>query len=159
MKKEAKTNAMRMLERAKLKYTEYLYDCDDFLDGVSIANMLNQPLEKTFKTLVTIGKSRRHYVFVVPVARELNLKAAAAAVGEKSVEMIPVSSITSVTGYIRGGCSPIGMKKQFETVIDDTALQFDTIIFSGGKRGVQIEMNPKDLITLIGAKTADIKQI
>lgn len=158
MKKEAKTNAMRILDRAKLEYTEHLYECGGFLDGVSIANKLNQPLEKTFKTLVTVGKSRKNYVFVIPVAEELSLKTAAAAVGEKSVEMINVKDITKITGYVRGGCSPIGMKKQFDTVIDDSALVCDTIIFSGGRLGAQIEMKPRELAELIGAEFCDIKQ-
>lgn len=158
MKKETKTNAMRILDRAKLSYIEHTYECDGFLDGVTIAERLGQPRERTFKTLVTIGKSRKNYVFVLPVAEELNLKAAAAVVGEKSVEMINVKDITAVTGYVRGGCSPIGMKKQFRTVIDASAEQFDTIIFSGGRLGAQIEMNPKELAALIGADFCDIKQ-
>lgn len=158
MKKEAKTNAMRILDRNKISYKEHLYESDGFADGVTIANKLNQPTECVFKTLVAVGKSRNYYVFVVPVAEELNLKAAAAAVGEKSVEMIHVKDINSVTGYIRGGCSPIGMKKQFKTVINDSAQNFDNIIFSGGRRGAQIEMNPNELADLIGADFAHIIQ-
>lgn len=158
MKKEAKTNAMRILDRKKISYKEHLYESDGFADGVTIANKLNQPTERVFKTLVAVGKSRNYYVFVVPVAEELNLKAAAAAVGEKSVEMIHVKDINSVTGYIRGGCSPIGMKKQFKTVINDSAQDFDNIIFSGGRRGAQIEMNPNELANLIGADFAHIIQ-
>lgn len=158
MKKEAKTNAMRILDRNKISYKEHLYESDGFADGVTIANKLNQPTERVFKTLVAIGKSRNYYVFVVPVAEELNLKAAAAAVGEKSVEMIHVKDINSVTGYIRGGCSPIGMKKQFKTVINDSAQNFGNIIFSGGRRGAQIEMNPNELADLIGADFAHIIQ-
>ena len=158
MKKEAKTNAMRILDRNKISYKEHLYESDGFVDGVTIANKLNQPTERVFKTLVAVGKSRNYYVFVVPVAEELNLKAAAAAVGEKSVEMIHVKDINSVTGYIRGGCSPIGMKKQFKTVINDSAQNFDNIIFSGGRRGAQIEMNPNELADLIGADFAHIIQ-
>ncbi len=158
MKKEAKTNAMRILDRNKISYKEHLYESDGFADGVTIANKLNQPTERVFKTLVAVGKSRNYYVFVVPVAEELNLKAAAAAVGEKSVEMIHVKDINSVTGYIRGGCSPIGMKKQFRTVINDSAQNFDNIIFSGGRRGAQIEMNPNELADLIGADFAHIIQ-
>lgn len=158
MKKEAKTNAMRILDRNKISYKEHLYESDGFADGVTIANKLNQPIERVFKTLVAVGKSRNYYVFVVPVAEELNLKAAAAAVGEKSVEMIHVKDINSVTGYIRGGCSPIGMKKQFKTVINDSAQNFDNIIFSGGRRGAQIEMNPNELADLIGADFAHIIQ-
>ncbi len=158
MKKEAKTNAMRILDRNKISYKEHLYESDGFADGVTIASKLNQPTERVFKTLVAVGKSRNYYVFVVPVAEELNLKAAAAAVGEKSVEMIHVKDINSVTGYIRGGCSPIGMKKQFKTVINDSAQNFDNIIFSGGRRGAQIEMNPNELADLIGADFAHIIQ-
>lgn len=158
MKKEAKTNAMRILDRNKISYKEHLYESDGFADGVTIANKLNQPTERVFKTLVAVGKSRNYYVFVVPVAEELNLKAAAAAVGEKSVEMIHVKDINSVTGYIRGGCSPIGMKKQFKTVINDSAQNFDNIIFSGGRRGAQVEMNPNELADLIGADFAHIIQ-
>ena len=156
MKKETKTNAMRIIERNNLKYTEHTYESNGFADGVTIAQKLNQPLEKTFKTLVTVGKSKKYYVFVVPVAEELDLKAAAASVNEKSVEMIPVKEITSVTGYIRGGCSPIGMKKQFPTVVDSTAENFDTIMFSAGRLGAQIEMNPIELINLIGGKFCPI---
>lgn len=157
MKKEVKTNAMRILDRNKLKYTEHMYECDGFTDGITISDRLGQPYEKVFKTLVTVGKSKKYYVFVVPVAEELNLKKAAAAVGEKSVEMIYVKDITAITGYVRGGCSPIGMKKQFDTVIDITAKEQDTIIFSGGRLGTQIEMNPIELAELINAEFADIK--
>lgn len=156
MKKSPKTNAMRILEKNKIAYKELLYDCDEFIDGVSIAQRLGQPYEKTFKTLVAVGKSRQYYVFVIPVAAELNLKAAAAAVGEKSVEMIHVKDITAVTGYIRGGCSPIGMKKQFKTVIDSSAEGQETIMFSGGRRGAQIEMSPAELAGLIGADFSEI---
>lgn len=158
MKKEVKTNAMRILDRNKLKYTEHMYECDGFTDGVTISDRLGQPYEKVFKTLVTVSKSKKYYVFVVPVAEELNLKKAAAAVGEKSVEMIYVKDITAITGYVRGGCSPIGMKKQFDTVIDITAKEQDAIIFSGGRLGTQIEMNPIELAELINAEFADIKQ-
>ena len=158
MKKEVKTNAMRILDRNMLKYTEHMYECDGFTDGVTISDRLGQPYEKVFKTLVTVSKSKKYYVFVVPVAEELNLKKAAAAVGEKSVEMIYVKDITAITGYVRGGCSPIGMKKQFDTVIDITAKEQDTIIFSGGRLGTQIEMNSIELAELINAEFADIKQ-
>lgn len=158
MKKEAKTNAMRILEKNKIKYTEHLYEGKEFADGVTIAGKLNQPVERVFKTLVTVGKSKNYYVFVLPVAEELNLKAAACAVGEKSVEMINVKDITAVTGYIRGGCSPIGMKKQFKTVIHDSAENFENIIFSAGRRGAQIEMNPTELADLIGGTFAHIIQ-
>lgn len=157
MSKEVKTNAMRILDRNKLDYTEHAYKCDGFVDGVTISEKLGQPLEKVFKTLVTVGKSKRYFVFVIPVAEELNLKKAAASVGEKSVEMIHVKDITAITGYVRGGCSPIGMKKQFKTVIDITAKPQNTIIFSGGRLGAQIEMNPLDLASLTGAEFDDIR--
>jgi len=144
-----KTNALRLLDRAKIDYKALFYDCDDFLDGVSIAERLNESVASTFKTLVTVGKSKNYFVFVVPVAKELDLKKAAKAVGEKSVEMIHVNDILKVTGYIRGGCSPFGMKKQFMTVFDISAFDFDFIMFSGGRRGVQIKMNPKDIEKVI----------
>lgn len=158
MKKDIKTNAMRILDKNKIDYKEHLYDCKEFMDGVSIAEKLGQPLEKTFKTLVTVGKSKKYYVFVIPVAEELSLKKAASSVGEKSVEMIHVKDITAITGYVRGGCSPIGMKKQFETIICESAKDFETIMFSGGRLGAQIEMNPISLAELINAKFADIRQ-
>ena len=156
MKKEQKTNAMRILEKAKLDFKVHTYDCEEFLDGETIARELGQPAEQTFKTLVTVGKSKNHFVFVLPVNQELDLKKAARAVGEKSVEMIHVKEIFNLTGYIRGGCSPVGMKKAFKTVIDQSAEAFDTICFSGGRRGAQIEMNPKDLAELIKAEFEDI---
>lgn len=156
MKKDNKTNAMRILERYKIPYNEFLYESDGFLDGISIAKKLNLPIDRTFKTLVTVGKSKKYYVFVIPVASELNLKAAAASVGEKSVEMIHVKDITAITGYVRGGCSPIGMKKQFQTVIHNSAENYETIFFSGGRLGAQIETNPKALAELIGAVFCDI---
>lgn len=155
----AKTNAMRILEKAKIPFQSHTYDhSDGAIDGVSVAQKLGQDENRVFKTLVTQGAGKNYYVFVIPVAKELALKAAAKAVGEKSVEMIPVKDINRVTGYIRGGCSPIGMKKQFRTVLDASALEPDTIIFSGGKIGFQIEMAPRDLIALIDADTADITQ-
>ena len=156
MKKEIKTNAMRIVEKNNIAYKEYKYESDGFSDGITIAEKLNQPLEKTFKTLVTVGKSKKYYVFVVPVAKELDLKAAAASVNEKSVEMIPVKEITPITGYVRGGCSPIGMKKQFETVIDISAENQESIMFSAGKIGMQLEMSPADLSSLINGKFCPI---
>lgn len=145
-----KTNAMRILDSAKLDYTVHFYESGDSVDGISVAHKLGQDVNRVFKTLVTKGKSI-YFVFVIPVAEELDLKKAAKSVSEKSVEMIPVKDINKVTGYIRGGCSPVGMKKLFKTVINSTALDFDKIIFSGGKIGTQIEMSPKDLATLISA--------
>lgn len=155
-KKVSKTNAMRFLDTNKVKYTVHAYDCDEFMDGVSIAETLNLPKSHTFKTLVTVAKSGEHYVFVLPVECELDLKKCAAAVGEKSVELINVNDILKLTGYIRGGCSPIGMKKPFKTVLHSSAQQYAVIFFSGGKRGVQIEMNPVELARLIGAEFKDI---
>ena len=157
--KENKTNVMRILDKAKVPYKFYFYEHEDgAIDGVAVAHKLNQNVEQVFKTLVTKGASGAFYVFVVPVAKELNLKAAAKSVGEKSVEMIHVSEITKVTGYVRGGCSPIGMKKLYSTVVDESCLRFDTIVFSAGKIGMQIEMSPRDLLALIGAKTAAITE-
>lgn len=143
--KNNKTNAMRILDRKKLDYEAVFYESEGFLDGVTIAEKLEKPKEMVYKTLVTVGKSKDYFVFVLPVEKELDLKKAAKAVNEKSVEMIYVGDITKITGYIRGGCSPIGMKKDFKTVVDKSALLLDKIMFSGGKRGVQLIMNPKDL--------------
>lgn len=153
---ETKTNVMRILDKAKIKYNHYEYPHGkDAVDGVSVAKLLGQNPDCVFKTLVTHG-SGGYFVFVVPVAQELDLKKAAKAVGEKSVEMIPVKDINKVTGYIRGGCSPVGMKKQYKTVIHSSALSIEKIIVSAGKIGYQIELAPQELIDLIGAETADI---
>lgn len=154
--KEIKTNAMRILDKNKIAYTVNTYECDAFIDGIHIADYLNQSYESSFKTLVTIGKSKNYYVFVLPIDRELDLKKAAKAVGEKSVEMIHVKDINQVTGYIRGGCTPIGMKKNYPTVLHNSAVNFDTIIISGGRIGSQILLNPKDLIRVTNAKVEDI---
>lgn len=151
-----KTNAMRILDKNKISYKVNYYECDEFIDGVHIADMLGQPYDSTFKTLVTVGKTKEHYVYAIPIDRELDLKKAAKAVGEKNVEMIHVKDIQSVTGYIRGGCTPIAMKKQFKTVLDESILNFSEIILSGGAIGVQLFLNPQDLIKVTGAKVADI---
>lgn len=156
MGKEVKTNAMRILDRAKVEYEINLYECGEFHDGVSVADMLGQPYESSFKTLVTAGKNGGHFVFVLPIARELDLKAAAVACGQKAVSMIPVKDITPLTGYVRGGCTCIGMKKAFPTVIDASALKFDRIIVSGGRIGAQIILSPSDLARVAGAEFADI---
>lgn len=156
MAKELKTNAVRYLDRQKIPYTVQTYDCPEFIDGVAVAHQLGIPLEQTFKTLVTHGKSGQYYVFVLPVAEELDLKKAAQTVGEKSVVMLPVKEITNVTGYIRGGCSPLGMKKQFVTVLDDSALRLTDIYISGGRRGTQIQLSPDGLIKACGCTTAHI---
>ncbi len=154
---EIKTNAMRILDRAKIPYQHYTYDPGDQIDGISVAAKMGQPLERVYKTLVTVGKSGGHFVFVIPVAAELDLKKAAKAVGEKSVQMIHVKEINKVTGYIRGGCSPIGMKKQFPTVLSESARALPSIIFSGGKIGFQVELAPDDLLKLIHGKFGDIE--
>lgn len=156
MGKEIKTNAMRILEANGIEYRGLSLDIKEAKDGVACANMLGVNLESTFKTLVTIGKSGEYYVFVVPVAEKLSLKKAAMAVGEKNVEMIPMKELFKVAGYIHGGCSPIGMKKVFTTVIDETAILFDKIIFSGGKIGYFVEVNPKDVEKVISVKFIDI---
>ena len=156
MGKEAKTNAMRILDRMKLPYTLNSYECKEFIDGVHIANMLGQDPAQSFKTLVCSGKGGGYYVFVLPVARELDLKKAARAVGAKAVELLPVKEINAVTGDIRGGCTAIGMKKQYPTVIDQSAADFDTIIISGGRIGSQIFLAPDDFIRATGGSYGDI---
>lgn len=157
--KISKTNAMRELEKTKIFYQAHSYDHGDgAIDGVSVAHKLGQNPDQVFKTLVTQATSKQYYVFVIPVAKELNLKAAARSVGEKSVEMIPVKEINKVTGYIRGGCSPIEMKKAYSTVIDESALTQESIMVSAGKIGLQIQISPHDLISLIGASTAFIAE-
>lgn len=152
-----KTNAMRILDKQKIEYTSHTYDHTDSDNlGVSIATKLNQPLEQVFKTLVAQGNSKNYYVFAIPVSCELDLKKSAKAVGEKSIELIPVKDINKVTGYIRGGCSPIGMKKLYTTVIHNSANNIENIIISGGKIGFQIELKVCDLINVSNAITADI---
>ena len=154
---EIKTNAMRILDRKKIPYQHYSYPSDgEHVDGLTVAAAIGQPLERVYKTLVTVGKSGGHYVFVIPVAAELDLKKAAKAVGEKSVQMIHVKEINQLTGYIRGGCSPIGMKKLYPTVFHETAELFDTICVSAGKIGAQVEVPPQALLDLLGATAADI---
>lgn len=153
---EQKTNAMRILEKKKIKYNMYTYEAGESVDGISTANKIGQPVEKVFKTLVTQGKSKNYYVFVIPVAEELDLKKAAKCVGEKSVEMIHVKDINAITGYIRGGCSPIGMKKQFVTTIHFSAQNLETMLVSGGRIGFQIELSPLELADTVRAKFEDI---
>ena len=154
--KEVKTNAMRILEKNKISFEVKTYDCDEFVDGVHIADMLGQPYDQSFKTLVMQGKSKEYHVFVLPVDKEVDLKKAARVVGEKSLEMVHVKDINAVTGYIRGGCTPIGMKKQYDTVVHESAKNFDQIIVSGGRLGSQILLAPEDLIQVTGGKFADI---
>ena len=153
---EEKTNVMRILEQKKIKYTAHSYINTDAVSGVDVAAALNENPDKVFKTLVTVAKSGKNYVFVIPVAKELDLKKAARAVGEKSIDMLKSKELLPLTGYIHGGCSPIGMKKQFVTVFDKSAENIETIIVSAGKIGNRIKLSPKDLIEIVGAKTAEI---
>lgn len=154
--KEVKTNAMRILETMKIPFRHYTYECDEFIDGLQIADKLLLPYEKVYKTLVTVGNSKNYFVFVIPIAEELDLKAAAKSVGEKSVEMIHVKDINAVTGYIRGGCTAVGMKKQYVTRIDSSAQAQETVIVSGGRIGSQLELSPLDLAKAAKAEFADI---
>ena len=154
--KEIKTNAMRMLEKKKIPYTHHTYECEEFIDGIQIADMLGLPHEKVYKTLVTQGSSKNYYVFVIPIAEELDMKKAAKSVGEKSVAMLHVKDINAVTGYIRGGCTAIGMKKQYVTRIEEAAKNLEHIIVSGGKLGTQLELTPDDFIKASNAEYADI---
>ena len=154
--KQVKTNAMRILDKKKIAYKVNYYECDEFIDGVHIADKLSQSYDMSFKTLVAVGKSKEYYVFCLPVDKEVDLKKAAKSVGEKSVELLHVKDIKNVTGYIRGGCTPIGMKKQFKTVIHESVLAFDEIIISGGALGIQLMLSPKGLIDAVGAETHDI---
>lgn len=155
---EQKTNVMRTLEQKKIKYTphEYLHG-DEAVDGMTVAGILGIEPERIFKTLVARGASKKIYVFVLPVCAELELKKAAKAAGEKSVAMVHVSEINALTGYIRGGCSPIGMKKRYPTFFDESILKQETVLVSAGKIGQQVELSPATLIELTGGKTADIK--
>lgn len=156
MAKEAKTNAMRFLEKNKIDYTVQTYECDEFIDGIHTAEKLGQPLDETFKTLIAHGKSGDYYCFLLPVALELDLKKAAKSVDEKSVELLHVKDITKVTGYVRGGCTPIGMKKQFMTVIHNTAESMELFYISGGRIGTQIRLSPNKLVKAIRGKFEDI---
>jgi len=151
-----KTNAMRLLDKAGIRYQMHMYEHDGFTDGVTVAQMLGIPPERVFKTLVALGASRTVYVFVIPVARELDLKAAARAVGEKSMALLPLAELGRVTGYVRGGCSPLGMKKDYRTVIDSACLAQETILVSAGRRGVQIEIAPEDLARAAHAAVAAV---
>lgn len=147
---------MRILDKSKTPYKVNYYDCDEFIDGVHIADKLSQSYDMSFKTLVAVGKSKENYVFCLPVDKELDLKKAAKSVGEKSVELLHVKDIKNVTGYIRGGCTPIGMKKQFKTVIHSSALDFPEIIISGGALGVQLFISPQELSKTVNAKFESI---
>lgn len=155
---EEKTNVMRTLDQKKISYKSYSYADTDAISGVEVATALNQNPKQVFKTLVTIGKSKKNYVFVIPVEKELNLKMAAKAVGEKSIEMIKSKELLPLTGYIHGGCSPIGMKKIFVTTIDNSVENFETFIFSAGKIGYQVEVGLEDLKKVIKFQLAEIAQ-
>ncbi len=154
--KEEKTNVMRVLDGKKIAYQKHEYEPDATMTGEEIAAILGEDPEKVFKTLVTQGKSGAYYVFVVPVKEELDLKKAAKAAGEKSVSMIKQKELLPLTGYIHGGCSPIGMKKQFQTFIHETAMNYEKIFVSAGKVGFQIELAPSDLLIVVKCDTADI---
>ena len=154
---EQKTNVMRLLDGAHLPYQMHYYDAPDgALSGVEVAQQLSQDPDHVFKTLVTTGASGKHYVFMIPVAEELSLKKAAAAAKEKSIVMLKSKDLLSLTGYVHGGCSPIGMKKVFPTFLDETAQLFDTIMFSAGKIGTQVEMSPDDLLKMVAYAMADL---
>ncbi len=155
-KKEVKTNAMRILEKHKIPYEMMTYECDEFVDGIQTASILGLPHEQMYKTLVTIGKSKAYYVFVISIKDELDMKKAAKSVSEKSLEMLPLKDLTNVTGYVRGGCTAIGMKKQFKTVIDITAEGFEHIYISGGKIGMQLTIAPTSLADISQAIFVDI---
>lgn len=154
--KDVKTNAMRILDSMKIPYEHYTYECEEFIDGIQIADKLSLPHEKVYKTLVTQGSSKNYFVFVLPIAEELSMKKAAKAVGEKSVAMIHVKDINAITGYIRGGCTAIGMKKQYVTRVAEQAAGLETMIVSGGRLGSQIALAPEDLLRASGAEFADI---
>jgi Cys-tRNA(Pro)/Cys-tRNA(Cys) deacylase len=153
----SKTNAMRMLENAGVPYSTATYEVDENdLSGIHVAKQLGEPVEQVFKTLVLVGASGGHLVCCIPVAEEVDMKKAARAAGEKNVEMLPLKHLTEVTGYVRGGCSPLGMKKLFPTYIDETAVLFDAIAVSAGIRGEQIVVNAEQLAAVVGAKFADL---
>ena len=154
--KDNKTNVMRVLESSGIAYAAHTYPTDGAIDGVSVAKMLGQDPECVFKTLVTRGASGGYYVFDIPVAENLDLKKAARAVGEKSIAMLPQKELLPLTGYVHGGCSPVGMKKPFRTVFHETAVLFDTICVSAGKIGAQVEVDPRALMELLGAEAADV---
>ena len=151
-----KTNVMRILDQKDIRYNSYTYNSSDALSGVEVADILQKDPDRVFKTLVTVGRSGEHYVFVIPVAQELDLKKAAEAVSEKSIEMVKSKELLPLTGYIHGGCSPIGMKKFFTTKIDETAILFDTILFSAGKIGFQVEVSLDDLSKAISYTLEDL---
>ena len=158
MKKEEKTNVMRVLDSKKVEYKSHNYLASGAVSGTEVAHVLGQNPDSVFKTLVTVSKSKKYYVFLVPVEKELDLKKAAAVVGEKKIEMLKSKELLGLTGYIHGGCSPIGMKKFFKTTVDETAKNYETIMFSAGKIGYQVEMNPADLEKVIRFEYANITE-
>ena len=158
MAKQEKTNVMRLLEQKKIPYQMHDYTSSGAIAGEDVARVLGENPDEVFKTLVTVGKSKQNYVFLVPVNKELNLKKAASAVGEKSIEMIKSKDLLGLTGYVHGGCSPIGMKKQFPTVVHNTAEAMENILFSGGKIGMQVELKTEDFKKIINIKFADIAE-
>ena len=154
-----KTNVMRLLEQKKVPYVHYTYESEGAISGVEVAALLQQNPAQVFKTLVTTGRSGAHYVFVIPVGAGLELKKAAKAVGEKSLEMLKQKDLLPLTGYVHGGCSPIGMKKRFPTYIHHSCMEHDAIYISAGVRGLQIRIAPQDLISFVGAEVGEISQI
>lgn len=156
MKAAEKTNVMRLLEQKKIPFRSYTYESEQAITGLEVAERLGQNPEQVFKTLVTTGKSGTHYVFVIPVGAGLDLRKAAKAVGEKSLEMLKQKDLLPLTGYVHGGCSPIGMKKAFRTVIDASVQQFESLIFSGGRIGLQVELSLPDLARVVRFETADV---
>ena len=158
MAKQEKTNVMRLLEQKKIPYQMHDYTESGAIAGEDVARVLGENPDEVFKTLVTVGKSKQNYVFIVPVNKELNLKKAASAVSEKSIEMIKSKDLLPLTGYVHGGCSPIGMKKQFPTVVHNTAENMENILFSGGKIGMQVELKTEDFKKIINIKFADIAE-
>jgi Cys-tRNA(Pro)/Cys-tRNA(Cys) deacylase len=156
MSKDNKTNAMRILDRMKVPYERNSYTCDEFIDGIHIADMLGQDYSQSFKTIVTVSKSGNYYVFVLPVDKEIDLKKAARLAGEKNLELIHVKDVNRVTGYIRGGCTPVGMKKQYPTYVHESAKEHERIIISGGKIGEQLILKPDDLVKAVNAVYGDI---
>ncbi|MCH5273336.1 MAG: Cys-tRNA(Pro) deacylase [Lachnospiraceae bacterium] len=154
--KTGKTNAMRILDSLKISYEMQSYECDEFVDGITTADRLGIAHEFVYKTLVTVAKSRAYYVFVIPIEAELDLKAAAKAVGEKAVELLPLKDLTPVTGYVRGGCTAIGMKKVFPTVIDASVRALPYLYVSGGRPGLQLKLAVEDYLKASGATAADV---
>jgi len=158
MKKHVKTNAMRILDVHKIRYEVLTYECDDFIDGIQIADLMGEPYESSFKTLVLQGKSKEFYVFVVPINGHIDLKKAAKLTGEKNIELIPTKDCLKVAGYARGTVSPIGMKKQYKTFFHQSAQEYDQICLSGGKKGISLKLNPCEVAALLQAPFAEFCQ-